>query len=348
MKRRSFLKTVGGVVGTCALGLDTALEASPAESGAGELPHRVLGRTGARVSVVGFPGLSLIHHDQERCTRSLHAAFDQGLNYYDVAPAYGNGECEIKMGLGLQGLERSRYFLACKTKMRDKEGARAELERSLQRLKTDHFDLYQLHHIVTPAQVKQALGPGGAIETLLKARDEGKVKALGFSAHTTKGALEAMKGFRFDTVMFPINFVEFFERGTGKAVLKLAKEQGAAVLAIKPLSRGAWPQGVEQKRKWWYRTTETDEETSLALRWTLSQEPVVAGIPPSFVDLLEKAIEAARHYRPIAETEVAQLKQMASGCGSIFDPEEKQVAFGKPCSMPYPETPWQSCGSDVV
>ena len=147
MKRRSFLKTVGGVVGTCALGLDAALEGSAAETSppAGELPRRVLGRTGARVSVVGFPGLSLIHYDQDRCTRSLHAAFDQGLNYYDVAPAYGNGECEIKMGLGLQGLDRSRYFLACKTKMRDKEGARTELERSLQRLKTDHFDLYQLH-----------------------------------------------------------------------------------------------------------------------------------------------------------------------------------------------------------
>ena len=101
-----------------------------------------------------------------------------------------------------------------------------------------------LHHIVTPAQVKQALGPGGALETLLEARQEGKVKALGFSAHTTKGALAALKGFRFDTVMFPINFVEFFERGTGQAVLDLAKAQGAAVLAIKPLSRGAWPKGL--------------------------------------------------------------------------------------------------------
>ena len=80
----------------------------------------------------------------------------------------------------------------------------------------------------------------------------------------------------------------------------------------------------------------------------VSQEPVVAGIPPSFVDLLDKSIAAARQYRPITETEIAQLKQMASGCASIFDPEEKQVACGQPCSMPYPETPWQCGGSGLV
>lgn len=342
MKRRSFLKAVGGVVGTCALGVESPLHG--ADSGSEGVPRRPLGKTGPRLSVVGFPGLCLTHYDQARCTRGLHEAFDKGINYFDVAPAYGkNGDCEIKMGIGLQGLDRSRYFLACKTKMRDQAGARAELERSLQRLKTDHFDLYQLHHIVTPAQVKEALGPGGAIETLLKAKEEGKVKRLGFSAHTTKGALEAMKGFRFDTIMFPINYVEFFERGTGQAVLALAKEQGCSVLAIKVLSMGGWPKGATRARQWWYRTTETEEETSLAVRFTLSQEPVVAAIPPSFLDLLDKAIVAARSYRPITPEETAQLKKMAEGCPSIFDPEEKQVAFGVPCQMPYPERPWERC-----
>ena len=84
------------------------------------------------------------------------------------------------MGIGLQGLDRSKYFLACKTKKRDKEGAREELEHSLKLLKTDHFDLYQLHHLVRPAEVKQALGPGGAMETILKAKEEGKIKYIGF------------------------------------------------------------------------------------------------------------------------------------------------------------------------
>ncbi|MHC4544103.1 MAG: aldo/keto reductase, partial [Planctomycetota bacterium] len=104
----------------------------------------------------GFPGLALVHYDQDRCNAGLHDAFKRGVNYFDVAPAYGNGEAEIKMGIGLQGIDRSRIFLACKTKKRDKEGARKELERSLERLKTDYFDLYQLHHLRWPKEVKQA------------------------------------------------------------------------------------------------------------------------------------------------------------------------------------------------
>ena len=91
--------------------------------------------------------------------------------------------------------------------------------------------------------MKRRPGPGGAIETLLKAKEEGKVKFFGFSAHTTKAALEALRGFAFDTVMFPINFVEFYLRGFGKEVLALAAEAGHAVLAIKPMSRGPWPEG---------------------------------------------------------------------------------------------------------
>jgi predicted aldo/keto reductase-like oxidoreductase len=304
----------------------------------------VLGRTGQTLPVVGFPGLALIQYDQARCTDGLHSAFDRGVNYFDVAPAYGNGECETKMGIGLQGLDRSRYFLACKTKKRDKEGARLELENSLKQLKTDHFDLYQMHHLVRPEDVKTALGPGGAIETFLKARDEGKVKYFGFSAHTTKAALEAMKGYRFDTVMFPLNFVEYHLRDFGKDVLRVANEQGAALISIKPMSRGAWHKGEEQKRKWWYRAVETGEEVNLAWRWTLSQPGVVAGIPPSFLDLLDKAIEAGKQYRPPTETELAELKRIAQGCESLFLREEQQVAWNLPHATPiHPASPHE-CG----
>jgi aryl-alcohol dehydrogenase-like predicted oxidoreductase len=82
---------------------------------ADELPTRTLGRTGAKVSIVGFPGLALTKCDQATGTHALHAAFETGVNYFDVAPAYGNGDAEIKMGVGLQGLDRNKYFLACKT-----------------------------------------------------------------------------------------------------------------------------------------------------------------------------------------------------------------------------------------
>lgn len=326
MKRRSFLKAVGGAAGLAALnwtemfGDAGSRPLLPHPSG---LPRRVLGRTGREISLIGFPGLALSRLSQEESNTAARKAFDRGCNYFDVAPAYG--DAEEKMGPALAGW-RDQVFLSCKTKMRDAKGAREELERSLRRLKTDHFDLYQLHHIRYPAEVQQALGPGGAMETLLKAREEGKVRWLGFSAHTTKGALELMKGFRFDTVMFPINFVEYFTLDFGKPILELAREQGAAVIAIKPTSAGAWAPGAERKRQWWYPTLETVEDLRLALRFTLSLEPVVTGIPVSFVDVFEKTLEAARGFAPITEAELAQLRDRAAHSLSLFKREEDAVA----------------------
>ncbi len=335
MKRRVFLKTVGGAAGAAALGLPDILDgAEPVETVAG-LPRRVLGRTGQKLSVVGFPGLALFHCDQEKGTAALHNAFERGVNYFDVAPNYGNGDAEIKMGIGLQGLDRSKYFLACKTHKRDAAGAQLELERSLKRLKTDHFDLYQLHHLVRPAEVKQVFGPGGAMEPILKAKQEGRIKYLGFSAHTTKAALEALKAFQFDSVMFPINFVEFYTRDFGKDVLALANRQGAGVIAIKPLSWGAWPKGAAKNREWWYASVEEPAQVELAVRFSLSQRGVVAAIPTSFVELLDRTIEAAKAFKPLDEPAAAQLREMAANRGSIFLAEENQVAANHPHSNPH-------------
>ena len=172
MQRRSFLKLVGGA------GVGVALSgcATPVRKTVAGMPYRMLGRTGLEVSVVAYGGLTLFHGTQEEGTASLRRAFDQAVNYFDVAPAYGNGDAEVKMGIGLQGLPRDRYVLANKTKKRDAAGAREELERSLVRLKTDHFDVYQFHCFIRPAEVDQVCGPGGALETVLKARAEGKVR----------------------------------------------------------------------------------------------------------------------------------------------------------------------------
>jgi aryl-alcohol dehydrogenase-like predicted oxidoreductase len=356
MKRRTFLKTVGGVTGGLALSAGQSIAADladkPAPSTPGDgVPKRVLGRTGQQVSVVGFPGLALIQYDQARCTEGLRRAFDRGINYFDIAPAYGNGQCETRMGIGLQGLDRSRYFLACKTKMRDKDGARKELENSLRLLKTDHFDLYQMHHLVRVDDVKKALGPGGALETFLKAKEEGKVKSIGFSAHTTKAALEALRGFDFDTVMFPISFVEFFLRDFGKDVMALANAQGAAILAIKAMSRGTWPKDVERTRKWWYRSVEDDLEVSMAWRFVLSQKGVVAGFPPSYLDLVDKAIQAVQNFRPVTPGEMEELKRVAQTTGSIFVREEEQAektaAVGSRQGWAYHEHPHECDGHEV-
>jgi predicted aldo/keto reductase-like oxidoreductase len=340
MKRRTFVKTIGGAAGIAALGIDSLLWADePLERVAG-LPRRSLGRTGQKLSIVGFPGLAFVHYDQERCNTGVRDVFERGVNYFDVAPAYGKGECETKMGIALQGLPRDKYFLACKTKKRDKEGARQELEASLKLLKTDHFDLYQLHHLSKPSEVKEALGPDGAMETLLKAREEGKIRWIGFSAHTTKAALDVMNGFKFDTVMFPINFVEYYTRGFGKEVLELANEQGAGVLSIKPLSWGTWPKDSKREREWWYKSVEKPEDIELAMRFALSQKGVAAGIPPSFLDLLDRTIEAAKNYKPLDAQAITSLKEMAANRGSIFEREEKAIAINaRKWTLPYPENP---------
>jgi aryl-alcohol dehydrogenase-like predicted oxidoreductase len=339
MKRRSFLKAVGGVTGSVAMGVAPML-VSEAEAAAGAargvMPKRRLGRNGPEVSVVAFAGLALTHYEQEECTAGVHRAFDRGVNYYDVAPAYGrDGVCEIRLGVALQGLKRSDYILTCKTKARDKDGCRQELERSLTRLKTDYFDLYQLHHLVKPEEVTRVLGPGGAMETILKAKEEGKVRGIGFSAHTTKAALQALRGFDFDTVMFPISFAEYYTTGFGQEVLALAKEKGTAVLSIKTMHSGAWPEGAERTRKWWYRPLEKQDEIDLAFRWTLSLPGVVAGFPPSFLDLQDKAIQAGLTYRPATEADARRLEEMAQGTGSIFKREQDSVAF----HSPYPHNP---------
>jgi aryl-alcohol dehydrogenase-like predicted oxidoreductase len=334
MKRRTFLQTVAGA-GLTAWGVPGVFAADQPLEKVEDLPRRALGRTGSKVSVVGFPGLALTKIDQGESTAALHKAFDRGLNYYDVAPNYGNGDAELKMGVGLRGLDRSQYFLSCKTHKRDKAGAQMELDRSLERLKTDHFDLYQLHHLVTPGEVKQAFGPDGAMEAVLKAKEQGKLKYIGFSAHTTKSALEAMKNFNFDTIMFPINFVEYYTRGFGKEVMARANEQGAGLISIKPLSWGTWPKAGTKNREWWYASVEEPKQVALAMRFVLSQKGVATAIPTSFVELVDKAIDAAKVFQPLDIAAVGELQQMSSNRESIFLDEEKKVSFNYPHGNPH-------------
>jgi len=332
MKRRTFIMTVGGA----ALGLSRLSAAAARNSG--DLPRRTLGKAAFRMPAVGFPGLALSRYSQEECNRAIPKAFDLGVNHFDVAPAYG--DAEIKMGPALQGIPREKYFLSCKTKMRDAKGAQEELERSLRRLRTDYFDLYQLHHLRRPEEVERALGPGGAMETILKAREEGKVRLIGFSAHTTKSAILALKKFPFDTVMFPVNFVEMFKIGFGKPVVELAAARGTAVIAIKPIAAGAWKPGQKRNRPHWYPSLEEQEQINMAMRFTLSQKAVVTAIPTSFLDLFEKAVAAGKVYRPISPEETDQLRKIAAQSLSLFKREEDRVALSRPLPGPvHPGSP---------
>ena len=324
MKRRTFLKTVGATAGGLALGFRPAF-ADPAApereliSHPSGLPRRMLGRTGRKVSIVGYPGLALSKVGQPAATAALRAAFDKGINYFDVAPAYG--DAEIKMGAAMADakIPRDEIFLACKTKERDAAGAKAELERSLARLKTDHFDLYQLHVMATKSDVEEAFGSRGAMETLVKAREAGKVRALGFSAHTKEAALELLRRFKFDTVMYPVNFIEHYTNKFDPEVLELARKNGAAVLAIKAISGGNWKRGETRTRPgWWYKPLEDQADISKAIRFSLSLDPVVAVLPTSFTDLAEKSIVAGKNFRPATAADLEEMRGLAEKYSPLF------------------------------
>lgn len=325
MKRRTFLKTVGTAAGSLAVGFNPAF-ADPADptrkliSHPSGLPRRILGRTGQAISIIGFPGLALSRVTQEEANAAVRSAFNQGMNYFDVAPAYGkDGRAEITMGPALAALPRDQFFLSCKTKKRDAAGAMQELEQSLKRLKTDHFELHQLHVMSTAADVKEAFGPGGAMETLVKAQKQGKVRWLGFSAHTKEAALECLRHFKFETVMYPINFVEHYTHKFDPEVLTLARQAGTAAIAIKAISAGSWKPGEQKTRNnYWYKALEDQMEINRATQFTLSLDPVVSSIPTSFVDLNERSIIAGRAFRPATSADLESMRALAEKYSPLF------------------------------
>ncbi len=323
MERRTFLKVTGGVAGGCILGRGTSLLAAGEKPAS--MPRRTLGKTGLQVSVIAFPGLCLSRATQEEANQAVRKAFEHGVNYFDIAPAYG--DAETRLGIALEGIDRSKIVISCKTKGRDKAAAQRDLDQSLQRLKTDYIDVYQMHVLQTRAEVKRALGSGGALEAFTEAKKQGKVKFLGLTAHTTRGALEAINSFDFDTVMFPINFIEYYQLGFGRQVLDAARKKNMGVMGMKAMCGGAWPQGMERKRNNWYRALEDEETIGLALRWTLAQEPVATAVPPGFIDLFEKAVPVGPSYRPLTEPETNKLQELAKTCISQFQREEQGVTM---------------------
>src|SRR5579883_1729938 len=201
------------------------------------MQKRPYGNTGVELSILAFGGIIVTNVTTLEANQYVGEAIDHGINYFDVAPSYGNAEEMLGPALAPY---RKDVFLACKTTRRDAAGAREEMERSLARLKTDHFDLYQLHAITTDDDIEQAFGPGGAMETFVKARQEGKARFLGFSAHSVKAALAAMARFDFNSLLFPLNYVTYELAGFGPQVMETAQKKGVARLALKAMARGPW------------------------------------------------------------------------------------------------------------
>ena len=185
-------------------------------------------------------------------------AIDYGVNYFDVAPSYG--DAEIKLGPALESY-RSKVFLACKTTERSKGESQKELDQSLKRLRTNYFDLYQLHSVTTLEEVDIIFGKNGAMETFLKAKKEGKIKHIGFSAHSVEAAMALMDRFDFDTILFPTNYATWYAGNFGPQVLAKAQEKEMGILALKAMARRPWPEGAERKYpKAWYEPLDEPDE----------------------------------------------------------------------------------------
>lgn len=311
MHRREFIGAAAALTATAALG-------APAPTTT--LPKRPY-KNGIDLSIIAMGGIVVCGMSQEEGSRRVAEAYDRGVNYFDCAPSYFNGEAEMKLGEALRPY-RAKIFLAEKTTSRDAKGARAELERSLQRFHTDHVDLYQFHAVSSMEDVDKILAPGGAAETFFAAKKEGKARHLGFSAHNAPAALRLMDALELDSVLFPVNVNAWENGGFGPQILAKAKSKGMARMALKALAFGKWPKEMkESDRKYpkcWYEPIDDREMARSALRFTLNHE-VTAAVPPGDERIFDMALELASAPLPeLSAPELTALKARSSSLEPVF------------------------------
>ncbi len=281
------------------------------------IPKRTLGKTGEELAILGFGGLLVDKVDQYTADRLVNYAIDSGINHFDVAPMYGMAES--RMGPAIES-HRDRIFLSCKTHKRDKKNAKEDFENSLKELRTDHIDLYQLHGLVETKEVEKALSKDGAIELALEAKKAGKIKYIGFSAHTPEAAVKAMNEFDFDTVMYPVNFGLHFNNRWEVDVLSEAKKRNMGIIALKALALQKWPEGSEQKKnfpKTWYQPITDEKLQKMAMSWTLSQGVSVA-LTPGDEHIFKKMVEYIQYVKDLSPEDLDILESLAENITPIF------------------------------
>ncbi len=288
------------------------------QSGSGKLPKRPYGNTGVKLSVIGFGGIVVMNAEPDAASKAVADAVERGVNYFDVAPSYGNAE--EKLGPALEPY-RKDVFLACKTGERTKEKAQLEFKQSLKNLRTNYFDLYQLHGIVdVEKDVDAAFAKGGVMEMVLEEKKQGRIRHVGFSAHTHAAALAAMDRYDFDSILFPVNFATFYKNKFGPEVIARAKEKSLAILALKSMACQKWPADDPLKEKYpkcWYQPLTDPDDVRLALSFTLAQN-TTALLPPGEEELFRLALDVMADYKPLTDNENKKLIAMASQLDPIF------------------------------
>ena len=279
------------------------------------MEYRNFGKTGLQTSIVGFGGIVAMNMAQSDANRTVAHALDMGVNYFDFAPGYGDDE--ERLGPALHG-RRDDVILACKTGQRLKESATQELHRSLDRLETDHFDVYQLHGVPDLDALDQIFSSGGAIETLIEAKEKGLTQFVGITCHHPEVALEAFNRYKFDTILFPINFVYWMKDSAGPQVLESAASKGMGRVGMKGMALRRWDDNEDHKwGKCWYKPNDDPALAELAFRFTLSQD-INVFLPPGHKELFEMALEFGERFKPLEPDELEFLKQTAEGMDSIF------------------------------
>lgn len=280
---------------------------------------RRFGRTDHMSSVAIFGAAAFWEISQERADKSMERVITAGVNHIDVAPSYGKAEERISPWLAK---ERARFFLGCKTMERTKTGAATELRRSLERLHVDAFDLYQIHAITTIEELDQATGPGGALEAIIEAREEGLTRFIGITSHGVSAPsllLEALRRFDFDSVLFPLNFIQYADpayRLKTDELLRQCRARDVGVMTMKAIAKGPWGSQTKYYNTW-YEPFSDLAHIQQCVNFALSQD--VTGLcTVGDVMLLPLFLEACGRYTPMSAEEQEALIASASKYQPLF------------------------------
>ena len=268
------------------------------------MEYTMLGSTGLRISRMGFGGIPIQKTDAQVTRALMEELVAHGVNYIDTARGYTVSEAYL--GEALVGL-RDNFVLATKSMARTKEAMARDIETSLQNLRTDHIDLYQVHN-PSLAELEQVVAPGGALEALLEAKAAGKIRHIGVTAHMATVFERALTLPWVETVMFPYNIVET----QGEALMKRAHEQGVGFICMKPLAGGAL------------------EDAALAMRF-IAQNPDVSVVIPGMCDVREvrQNIDAFENTAPLTEDELARIETIRKELGTQFC---RRCNYCQPCT----------------
>jgi len=283
------------------------------------MEQRRLGRTEHMSSVVTFGGAALWNATQADTDAAVQLALDRGINHFDVAPQYG--KAEVMLGPWMPRI-RNDIFLGCKTLQRTREDAYAELQRSLERLQVDSFDLYQFHSVGDLDNLDQITAPGGALEAVLQARDEGLVRFIGITGHgmdVLRVQLEALRRFPFDTLMFPLNFVLYADadyRRDYHVLMEVVHEQDIGTHILKTAAKAPWA-GRPRTHTTWYEPFEEQARIQQAVNFVLSQ-PITTLCATGDLRILPKVIEAAEQFERLDQVAQDALVGSAEQYSLIF------------------------------